>query len=188
METARICPSRSRSSGFSVFRRRDRGGRRGARLRRAERQRATRARSSTRSIDEAKQLGGRRTGLGAARRKAPCRARPQGRGRRRRSAGARARPAPGRPICCSWRPVRTPPTARMLGAAAPEHREAREPARSRTATSSSGSSTSRCSTGCEEEKRWEFMHHPFTSPLEIGCRRARIRSGQRCARAPTTWC
>ena len=31
----------------------------------------------------------------------------------------------------------------------------------------------------EDEKRWEFMHHPFTAPLEIGRRAARVRSRQR---------
>ena len=39
----------------------------------------------------------------------------------------------------------------------------------------------------EDEKRWEFMHHPFTAPLESDADRLESDPGT-SARAPTTWC
>ena len=52
----------------------------------------------------------------------------------------------------------------------------------------SGSSTSRCSSGTPDAKRWVAMHHPFTAPADRRSVGAHGGSGERRWRAPTTWC
>ena len=169
-----------------VFRDAIDGGRRGARLRRPRRRRATRGASSTSSSSRRSSSARRACVWARARRRAPCRAR-----RSRRPARTR---------------IRAALELAQAGAGGPAADGRRARARRRRSCSASCGCTSRSSENLldpnafaflwvvdfpmfewvEEEKRYEFMHHPFTAPLESDAGPARDRSGRVRGRAPTT--
>ena len=79
------------------------------------------------------------------------------------------------------------PTSKLLGSCGCSWLDARI-CSTRRSLRSCGSSTFRCSSGSKRRQRHEFMHHPFTSPLEsdAGLARDAIRGAP--ARAPTISC
>ena len=165
-----------------------RGRRRGARVRRFPARRSYSRRELDELVEQAKQLGAAGARVGATPRRAACRVR-----RSRRSAktthprGARDRQAPApddllragrgqarrrRRRCsascaCRWRRrenLLDPNAVRvLLGRRLPAVR-----------------------VGPEDEQRLEFMHHPFTAPLEERHGAARDATRARCGRRPTT--
>ena len=70
-----------------------------------------------------------------------------------------------RAIWCSWWPIGCRWLRRSSAGCASSWRSVSGSSRPGR-TSSSGSSISRSSSGTTEERRWDAMHHPFTSPGE----------------------
>ena len=168
-------------SPFAVVPRRDRVRRGGPRIRRAGRRALLAPRAGRgRRTGQAARRG--RSGLGARRRKAPCRAR-RSRPRARTPSAARSRSRRrGQAICSSWRRASTSRRPSCSGRCGCSWRAARI-----------------CSTRrqfaflwvvdfpmfewVEEEQRHEFMHHPFTSPLESDAGLLETDPGRARARA-----
>ena len=162
--------------------RRDRGRRRGARVRRARRGEvlAPRARRAGRTGEAARR---RRARLGAARRTASSRA-PALKAAGEEAIRARARAGrrrPGRSAADGRGPARGGVEAARPAAA--ERREEARTCSTRTRSSSCGSSTFRCSSGSRRSSATSSCTIPFTAPLESDRHLLETDQGRARARA-----
>ena len=169
-------------SGFSVVPRRDRGRRRSARVRRAggARYSRKRARRAGRAGEAARR---RRAGVGAARPTAACRApalKAAGEDAIRARAGAAGAGPADLLLMAAGRTQPTAADARAVAAATSRRREnLLDPNRYEFLWVVDFPMFE----WLEEEKRWEFMHHPFTAPLEADADRLETDPGSVRARA-----
>ena len=175
--------SATRSRGIGVQGLRGRARRRRRRARRSTRARARLPRTELDELTEVvKRYGAKRPRVGVRRRRTATWRSPiakflsDERARRRSTRALGGQPGDLLLIVADQRRRSPPPRSARCGSSSARRfgLDPRGPPRR-----CCGSSTSRCSSGTTDERRWDALHHPFTAPT----RRPRRRSRARCARA-----